>query len=120
HLALGRPAYLDEFLELYVAWLRNHDLTHSRQVFHRWLEWEYCPRECRCTLEFLEKPDYVFRGEHSAIRIRARNDGIKPWRFRPGTDAGIHACLILRDWEGNTLGLHRAGLFDAEVAVGAR
>src|SRR5713226_6303083 len=33
HLCLGRPAYLNEFLDLYESWLRAGGLVHSPRVF---------------------------------------------------------------------------------------
>src|SRR5262249_23484396 len=35
HLALGRPAQLDLFFNLYADYLRDHGLVHSRPVFRR-------------------------------------------------------------------------------------
>ncbi|HEV3080896.1 MAG TPA: tyrosine-protein phosphatase [Gemmataceae bacterium] len=118
HLALGRPAYLDQFLDYYGAWLRLAGLKHSPQIFRRWAEQDYCPGGCRAALQVMDKPAHIARGEPIALQVRARNDGIKPWRLRAGNDAGIHLALDIKDEAGNPVAQARAGLFDAEVAVG--
>src|SRR5262249_60879688 len=56
HLALGRPAQLDLFFNLYADYLRERGLVHSRAVFRRWLVRDYCPGPCRARLELLDAP----------------------------------------------------------------
>ena len=118
HLALGRPAYLDQFLDYYGAWLRQAGLKHSSEAFRHWAEQDYCPGGCRAALQVIDKPAQIACGEPTALQVRARNDGIKPWRLRAGNDAGIHLALDIKDEAGNPVAQARAGLFDAEVAVG--
>jgi protein tyrosine phosphatase (PTP) superfamily phosphohydrolase (DUF442 family) len=116
HLALGRPANLDGFLDLYAAWLHNQGLAHAPAVFRRWVEEGYCPAECRCEISALEVPTTIVRGEPFAVRARFRNTSIRRWRLRAGSNAGIHASYDLWDPFGKQLLAGRAGLFDAEVA----
>jgi protein tyrosine phosphatase (PTP) superfamily phosphohydrolase (DUF442 family) len=118
HIPLGRPANLNRFFDLYAEWLQSQDLGHSRTAFRRWAEREYCPGECRCTLELLAAPAWVRRGEPFVVRVRAHNTSIKPWRLRPGSGAGIHARCLLLDDEARAVFVERAGLFDAAVAPG--
>jgi hypothetical protein len=118
HLALGRPANLDWFLDLYGEWLQTKRLAHSPAIFRRWLEQEYCPGECRCEIEPLNLPRLIIGGQPFALRMRFRNTSIRPWRLLAGSNAGIHGCYWLWDPLGNLVESGRAGLFDAEVARG--
>src|SRR5207253_2463422 len=97
------PTFLDDFLELYRAWLRARGLAHSRAVFRRWARRDYCPGDCRGRVELLDEPR-AWVGEPFALRVRVHNTGVQTWRFRPGTNAGIHLGYILWDphdhWHG--------------------
>jgi protein tyrosine phosphatase (PTP) superfamily phosphohydrolase (DUF442 family) len=118
HLSLGRPAYLDEYLDLYAAWLRQQGITHSPAALRRWIEHDYCPGVCRCTIEPLDLPTRIPHDQPMALRVRFHNTGIQTWRFRPGSSAGIHAGFGLWNTEGNCLVNGRAGMFDAKVPPG--
>jgi protein tyrosine phosphatase (PTP) superfamily phosphohydrolase (DUF442 family) len=118
HLALGNPVCLDRFLAFYAAWLGEHGLDHSPDVFRRWLLHEYCPAECRCELEWVSSASTVKCGEPFSVRVRARNTSNGKWRFRPGVNAGVHAVYILWDAWDRQLASGKAGLLDAEVAPG--
>jgi hypothetical protein len=118
HLALGRPAYLDRFLDLYAEWLAAQRQPHCRAAFRRWAEQEYCPGECRCRIEPLDVPAVIPRGRPTALRVRVHNTSLKTWRLRPGSNAGIHAAFSLCDDRDRCVAMGRAGLFDAEVAPG--
>jgi protein tyrosine phosphatase (PTP) superfamily phosphohydrolase (DUF442 family) len=119
HLALGRPANLDWFLDLYTEWLQKQGLQHSREVFRRWAEREYCPGPCWATLEFLEPPPVIPCHEPVALRVRAHNTSVKPWRFRPGSDAGIHVRYTVHDDQFQLAApVGRSGLRVADVPPG--
>jgi hypothetical protein len=118
HLALGRPAFLDQFLDLYAGWLAAQGRDHCRAAFRRWAEAEYCPAECRCRLEPLDVPARISCGRPTAMRLRAHNTSVQTWRLRAGTNAGIHATFSPCDAEGRLVATGRAGLFDAEVVPG--
>lgn len=115
HVALGRPANLDAFLDLYEEWLQASRRAHSAANFRRWLEASYCPAQCRCEISALEIPAIV-RGEPFAVRARVRNTSIRPWHLRAGSNAGTHGSFVLWDSLGKQLATGRAGLFDADVA----
>lgn len=117
HLALGRPAYLDRFLELYADWLAAQGRTHSPADFRQWLVNGYVPGECRTEIEMLDRPE-VHPGTPSALRVRFHNTGVTTWRFRPGNNAGIHAGFTIWDEQDRLVGQGRAGLFHAEVPPG--
>ena len=43
HVAIGRPAQLDQFFDFYVEWLKAQGTCHSRATFRRWAMEEYRP-----------------------------------------------------------------------------
>src|SRR5438132_1622137 len=116
HVALGRPGYLDEFLDLYAEWLQSQGLAHSQAAFRRWLEDGYCPAECRCEITLRDVPIPIVRGKPFVVRACFRNTSIRSWHLRAGSNAGIHGCFVLWDASGNQLVSRRSGLFDADVA----
>jgi protein tyrosine phosphatase (PTP) superfamily phosphohydrolase (DUF442 family) len=118
HLALGRPAFLDRFLDLYAEWLRAQGETHCRTTFRRWAEHEYCPGQCRCRIEPLDVPASIPCGRPAALRVRVHNTSVKNWRLRAGTNAGFHAAFSLCDAQDRCVAMGRAGMFNAEVAPG--
>jgi hypothetical protein len=118
HLRVGRPAYLDEFLDFYASWLQQEGRAHCPENLRQWIQHGYCPGECRATIELLDKPPFLRRAVPVALHVRVWNTSMRSWRLRPGTNAGIHAGYVLWDDEGNCLVYERAGLFDALVAPG--
>jgi hypothetical protein len=118
HVAVGRPAYVDQFFDLYADWLARRGTEHTAAALRHWILHEYCPAECRCALEWCDRPRNVRRGEPFSVRIRARNTSDRPWRMRPGEHAGVHAAFILWDAFDRQVATGKAGLFDAQVAPG--
>jgi protein tyrosine phosphatase (PTP) superfamily phosphohydrolase (DUF442 family) len=117
HVALGRPANLDCFLNLYEEWLQSERLTPSPAVFRQWLLDGYCPAECRCEIRTLVPPAIV-RGKPFTVQACFRNTSIRPWHLRAGRNAGIHGSYLLWDPLGNVVVSARSGLFDADVMPG--
>jgi hypothetical protein len=121
HVALGRPANLDRFLDLYDEWLQSEGLAHSPAAFRHWLLDCYCPAECRCALRLLSPrrtPIRVPLARPFGVRVRCTNTSIRPWRLDPGTSAGVHVKWTLSHAEGYCTGHGRAGLFRATVPPG--
>jgi hypothetical protein len=121
HVALGRTANIDRFFDLYEEWLAREGREHSRGTFRHWVEEEYCPGECRAALDLLEPvghPGHVPRGQPFTVRVRCRNTSVKPWLFRPESNAGIHVSYVLHDQADRICAMDRAGLFHAEVRPG--
>jgi hypothetical protein len=121
HMALARTANIDRFFDLYEEWLAREGLEHSPAVFRRWAVQEYCPGECRCELAPLDQPPgprQVRPCQVFPFRVRCRNTSVKPWRFRPGNNAGIHVAYTIHDSDGRIVRDGRGGLFDATMAPG--
>jgi hypothetical protein len=118
HVALGRPAYLDQFLDEYAAWLGAGQLEHSRQNFRRWVDDGYRPCGYACRIDVLDRPSHLPRGKPYGLLLRAHNTGTAAWPLRAATNAGLHLVYVLRDHRGEVLAAERAGLMDAEVAPG--
>lgn len=118
HVAMGRVANLDLFLELYADWLGINHLAHSPPVFRQWLDHGYCEGAYCCRLQALDVPTRLRPGEPTAWRVRAHNVGTRTWHFCSGTTAGIHIAPILMNEQEVWLPTNRTGLFDADVEPG--
>jgi hypothetical protein len=119
HVALGRPATLDRFLDLYADWLRAQGCEHSRAAFRHWVLNEYRAGTCAAAIELLSpRPLRVPCGRPAAVRVRARNLGVEAWHFRPTADAGVHVGFHVWDAKDVQVAMDKAGLFDAVVQPG--
>jgi len=121
HIPLARTSNMDRFFDLYEEWLAHEHLTHSSEVFRRWATKEYCPGECRCQFEVLDHPPTPLRlypAQVFPFHIRSRNTSVKPWRLRPGSNAGIHVAYTVHDTDGGIVRDGRGALLDATVAPG--
>jgi hypothetical protein len=118
HVALGRPAYLDQFFDLYRGWLARRQLAHSPSVFRHWLEHGYCDGECRCLVEPIHFPPRIPRGQPCALRVRVHNQGRKAWHLQPESNAGFHLRFALWDEQDHQVAAGRAALFHDEVLPG--
>jgi protein tyrosine phosphatase (PTP) superfamily phosphohydrolase (DUF442 family) len=118
HISLGRTGYMDRFFELYREWLQDQGLQHSRKVFRRWLEKEYCAGACSCALEPLDVPRRVLRGQPWAARFRARNTSAQTWHLRPVPSSGFHLGYMIIDDGFGCAAMGRAGLLEAFVSRG--
>ena len=54
-------------------------------------------------------------GNPLAVLVRCTNQSVKPWRLRPGTNAGIHVLWQVLKPDEEVVKEGRAGLFHAEV-----
>ncbi len=116
HVPLGRAGCLDDFFELYIQWLKEQRLEHSRSNLRRWIERDYCPAQYRCTIESVDLPARLPLGKPTSFRVRVRNTSNRPWRLSPDNNAGVHGIYVLQDTHGRPVALGRAGLFEAEIA----
>jgi hypothetical protein len=121
HLAVGRPAQIDRFFDLYQEWLSTNHLSHTSAHFRQWAVHEYCPGECRCVVALLEPgggPLHEPFGQPFGFRVRCTNTSVKPWIMQPGNNAGVHMGWTLLNEKDDYLTEGRSGLFDAVVRPG--
>jgi Tyrosine phosphatase family len=122
HISFAKTGNMDRFFELYREWLNAAGLRHSRAVFRRWLEVEYCPGECRARYQVVGIPPdgliHLPQGTPSPILVRCTNTSVKPWYFKPGANAGIHMQYIIDEIHGAYVHASRTGLLYATVPPG--
>lgn len=121
HLALGRPAYLDQFLDLYETWLTDQNRPHAPDTFRLWVKDVYRGGWCTYTVEEfrrLEPPGPVHLGQPIHYQIKVRNTGDRTWNFSTHGRAGYHLAFRVRDASGMPVLEGRAGLVDRDLAPG--
>ncbi len=121
HLPIGKTGNMERFFVLYREWLERTGQEHSRSVFRRWVEHDYCPGECRAQIELLapaEDPVQLEAGKPAALRVRCVNTSVKPWHFKPGLTAGIHLQYMLHSSAEQPVASARTGQFYATVEPG--
>jgi hypothetical protein len=121
HLRLGRTARIDQFFDLYEAWLQEKGIAHSSDTFRLWATREYCPGPFRATIEILApagQPLQVQLFHPGVVPVRCTNTSIRAWNFEPGPDAGIHLIWRLLNQDGVVVAQGRSGLFQAVVQPG--
>jgi protein tyrosine/serine phosphatase len=108
------------FLDLYQEWLQVQKLAHSPELFRYWATERYCPGACRARLQLcLSQLAPPIEVNHAiTITLRAHNESIRLWQFRPGTWHGIHARYQITGKDGQVVFQERAGQFDAMVQPG--
>jgi len=118
HVAVGRPASLDGFFDLYRQWLGRTGRPHTRVRFRDWLENHYCGGGGHCTIEPLDVPTRVRKDEIYAARVRVQNTSVQTWHLRAGTTAGVHVGFIVLGDDDSWVKEGRGGLYDAEMKPG--
>lgn len=119
HVALGRPAHLQEFFVLYTDWLQAQGRDHDRDAFRHWLRREYGAGPYRAELTWTTRlPDHISCQQPLTLHVSARNASVKPWQFRPGSTAGIHIVVHVWDEHDRPIVLEKSGLRDAAVNPG--
>ena len=142
HFNIGRPGYLDEFLELYELALSRKQREHTPDFFREWLVSGYRGGWCSYEIEAFElgertPPPIVSMlddppkgsfletlkpggnaGELIVYRVRFRNLGDRPWPFRASPTGGIHVGYLIHDDQGKEVARGKAGFLDREVPPG--
>jgi Tyrosine phosphatase family len=121
HLSCGGTGNIDRFFNLYQRWLDREGKAHSPDQFRRWVGKEYCPAECRGSIERLELRDGPLQaspGQPLGFRIRCTNTSINPWVLQAGSNAGVHSGWLLLDENERYVSEGRSGMFDAVVQPG--
>ncbi len=119
HVAVGRPAFLDEFFTLYSDWLARTGKEHSPRVFREWALEHYRGGWCTCRWERVERTSGPLRrGEPITYQLRIRNTGDRAWELSPHSVGGIHLAYRLLDANEAQIVTGRAGLVEARVPPG--
>jgi protein tyrosine phosphatase (PTP) superfamily phosphohydrolase (DUF442 family) len=119
HVALGRTAQLDLFLDYYEDWLKAKDKTHSPQRFRHWALHEYCPGSCLSEIAFLRPPPtHVPAHLPTPLQLRVRNASILPWQLNPMKTAGTHLGCHIYDDHDRLIDVVKTGLRDGRVLPG--
>lgn len=119
HFRFGRTAAIDEFFDLYKAWLTAEGAEHGPERFRRWALAVYTPGPARSELTWLDAPPGPVPADKPlALRVRATNRSIEPWELKPGDNAGIHLSYVVANDQVRPLYRGRAGLMRATVPPG--
>jgi protein tyrosine phosphatase (PTP) superfamily phosphohydrolase (DUF442 family) len=119
HVAVGQTCRMDQFLDLYTAWLRAQNREHSRSRFRHWILNEYHGAGFDYRIErFIRATDPLKARQPMGFQVRVRNTGKKSWQFRPVETGGFKLGFCLRDGKDIEVTKGFAGLFDAEVNPG--
>jgi hypothetical protein len=119
HVQFGRTAAIDEFFDLYKAWLTAEGAEHSPARFRRWALTVYTPGPARSELTWLDAPPRPAPANKPlAVRVRATNRSIEPWELKPGDYAGIHLSYVLANDQFRPIHGGQAGLLRATVPPG--
>ncbi len=117
HMSCGKYGNIDRFFDLYREWLNGR--AHSSQLFRQWVDYDYCPGECRAAVELLDPgPLHAAPGQPFGFRVRCINTSIKPWVMQPGANAGVHLGWVLFTENDVYVREGRSGMFDAVVPPG--
>jgi protein tyrosine phosphatase (PTP) superfamily phosphohydrolase (DUF442 family) len=119
HVALSRPAQLDQFFVFYKNWLTAEGKSHSNEMFRQWALHHYCPGSCRAEIAFLKTPAPAVRvSEPITLHLHVRNASLLPWIFKPQWSAGVHLGCHIYDEQDQLIDMVKAGLRDAVVQPG--
>jgi protein tyrosine phosphatase (PTP) superfamily phosphohydrolase (DUF442 family) len=119
HVAVGRTALMDRFLDLYAAWLRGGHKEHTRALFRHWVLHEYHGAGYDYRIErFACATASLKVGEPIGFQMRVRNTGTKAWQLRPVETGGFKLGFCLRDDRDMEVSKGFSGLFDARVHPG--
>jgi hypothetical protein len=119
HIALGRPAELDRFLDFYCSWLKTAGKPHSQETFRDWALNHYCPGSCWSKLAFAEPPPATASATEPTIyRLQVRNASLEPWTLNPQWTAGVHLGCHVYDDQDRLIDLVKTGLRDGVVKPG--
>jgi hypothetical protein len=116
HFAVGRTGSLDEFFDLYAAWLGQQQREHTRELFRHWLLYEYNARGLAYGIDHFAATAPLRVGRPAGFHVRVRNTGSKVWRLRPTVNAGVKLGYRVRDDQDHVVTEGFCGLFDATVS----
>jgi len=119
HVALGRAAQLDQFLDFYQDWLTAEGKAHSQDAFRHWVLNDYCPGGYWSELALAQPPPTaVSVSEPTALHLRVHNASLRPWLLRPQWTAGVHLGCMIYDDQDRLVDVVKSGLRDEEILPG--
>jgi len=117
HVPLGKPAYLNWFLDIYASWLEETGTQHTPERFRQWVSREYKGGWFESQFaNFHHGP--ARRGEYIDCHVDACNTGIRPWQMHSVQAAGMHLNFWVRNENDLEVTRGVAGLFEATVMPG--
>jgi protein tyrosine phosphatase (PTP) superfamily phosphohydrolase (DUF442 family) len=117
HFPVARTQAMDEFFDRYETWLDSR--SHTPALFRDWMLNHYKPGPAVAELAWESPiPETIPAQKSFALTLRATNRSADPWRFTPGTTAGIHLQYRLFDVNGATVHDDVAGLMRRTVQAG--
>jgi hypothetical protein len=117
-MPLFRRCELGKVLPLYQDWLRQRGQRHRPELFRQWVAEEYRPGPLWATIQPLEVPVRLQRGERAAARFRVHNCSRCAWQFKANPNAGVHLHYFVRSDDGKCTATGGAGYFDATLRPG--
>jgi protein tyrosine phosphatase (PTP) superfamily phosphohydrolase (DUF442 family) len=119
HAALGNPAYLNWFFDIYTTWLKSTQREHTPAHFAHWLRHEYRGGWYKCAFaNFEQETPRAWR--YTRCRVEAHNIGLRDWRLRPVRVAGMHLNYWVRNEKDQQVAYGNAGLLEATVPPGGK
>lgn len=122
HLAVGRPGYLDQFLDFYEDWLKEREKTHTPAVFRDWVRNDYHGGWCMYEVEEfqrLQPPGPVAKDVAIGYRVKLRNTGSRTWNFATHGRSGYHLGFRVREASGMPVLEGKGTMLDRDLAPGA-
>ncbi|HVK14649.1 MAG TPA: tyrosine-protein phosphatase [Gemmataceae bacterium] len=120
HFAFDRAAAMDEFFDLYEAWLATTNQAHTPAAARRWATEEYAPPFGTGRLELIDPPAEVPAGKGFVLRVRAYNTGREAWEMKAGSRVGVHVGYAIQRAPAYVgVFQDQAGFLDAVVPPGS-
>jgi len=117
HVHLGRTVAMLNFFDQYDHWRVATAHEHCADSFRAFVTGGYCPGPARARIELIEAPK-VAAQQVGHLKVRAHNQSVETWHFRPGTAAGIYLRYYVRGFDDNEYQIGRAGLFESNIPPG--
>jgi protein tyrosine phosphatase (PTP) superfamily phosphohydrolase (DUF442 family) len=111
HWPVARTLAMDQFFDLYEAWLKIRNEEHTRERFRYWVLNEYQAGGARSKLAWLDSiPAPLAVNTPTGFRVRCENRSNTPWQFKPGNFAAVHVAYVVFDEAGKDVWSGRTGL----------
>lgn len=118
HLPILATACIDQFFDMYDAWLAKSGTVHAPEQFRAWIRDSYRPDPAPARLELLSMTPTASVGESLTLTVRATNLSHSVWQFKTGNHTGIQTWYIVTDHQRQNSSIFHSGNLDARVAAG--